>query len=82
MIQSQFELQALKSIPSADQIANVICRRKFRQFCQFFQSFPAKELILNSLTFLGDICERFSITGTVSFNLSGFIAHYEIGVNQ
>jgi len=53
MIQSQFELQALKSIPSADQIANfisnVICRRKLSQFCQFFQNFPAKELILNSL---------------------------------
>ena len=47
----QFELQILKSIPSADQIANVICRRKFREFCQFFQNFPAKELILNSLSF-------------------------------
>ena len=50
LIQSQFELQGLRSIPSADQIANVICRRKFRQFCQFFQNFSAKELILNSLT--------------------------------
>ena len=59
MIQSQFELQALKSIPSADQIANfisnVICRRKLSQFCQFFQNFPAKELILNSLWFLSVI---------------------------
>ena len=60
-------------------------QRKARWCCRTssnFKNFSNEITYFGLFLFVGDLFEHFSITGTVSFNLSGFIAHYEIGVNQ